>query len=324
MPTTWSRPCCRPCPRPPPEPGIVVSTPGFLPPEVRARLRQVKITPRRASGDRGFGLHASRSRGAGMEFAQYRPYEPGDEPRQVDWKLYARSDRYFVREAERDSPLTLWILVDASASMAQADGARPDWSRLDAARGLAAATMEVALRQGDRFGLALVNGDGLVLQAASAGPRHRNRCLLALGALRAGDGWPSEAALAPLYERIAPLDMVLLVSDGFDEAALRVAERLAAARREVLMVRVLTVEERDFPFEGGHLFRDIEGGGELRGDGAAMRADFLQRFGVARREQTARLAAAGIRQVEYVLDEPLDLPLRRLFAADAHAGTGAS
>lgn len=300
-----------------------MSTPGILAPEVRARLRQLTIAPRLARGDRGFGLHASRSRGAGIEFAQYRPYEPGDEPRQVDWKLYARSDRWFVREAERDSPLTLWILVDASASMAQADGARPDWSRLDAARGLAAASMEIALRQGDRFGLAGVNGEGLTVQAASAGPRHRDRCLLALGALRAGGGWPSPETLAPLHERIAPHDLVLLLTDGFDSAALELAERLAAARREVLVIRVLTVEERDFPFEGGHLFRDLEGGGELGGDGAAMRADFVERFGAARREQTARLAAAGIRQVEYVLDEPLDLPLRRLFSAPGGARTGA-
>ena len=300
-----------------------MSTPALLTPEIRARLRQVTIAPRLAGGDRGFGLHASRSRGAGMEFAQYRPYEPGDEPRQVDWKLYARSDRWFVREAERDSPLTAWIVIDASASMAQADAARPAWTRLDAARSLAAATMEIALRQGDRFGLAAVNADGLALQAAGAGPRQRDRCLLALGALRAGGGWPDVAKLAPLHERIAARDLVLLLTDGFDEAALALAGRLASARREVLVIRVLTVEERDFPFEDGHLFRDVEGGGELHGDGGAMRAEFLRRFGAARREQTARLAAAGIRQVEYVLDEPLDLPLRRLFAGDTRAGAAA-
>ncbi|MEN1940549.1 DUF58 domain-containing protein [Luteimonas sp. MJ246] len=298
-------------------------TPGFLPADVRARLRQIAITPRRARGDRGFGQHASHSRGAGIEFAQYRPYEPGDEPRQVDWKLYARSDRWFVREAERDSPLAIWILIDASASMAQADRARPDWTRLDAARGLAAAAMDIALRQGDRFGLAMVNGEGLAMQAASAGARHRDRCLLALDRLRAGGSWPATGALAPLHGRIAPRDLVLLLTDGFDAEALALGMRLAAAQREVLVIRLLTVEERDFPFERGHVFRDVEAGTELRGDGAAMRADFLQRFGAARREQTARLAAAGIRQVEYVLDESLDLPLRRLFDGSAGAGGGA-
>src|SRR5690606_32372949 len=138
----------------------------------------------------------------------------------------------------------------------------PDWSRLDAARGLAAAILEIALRQGDRFGLATINGDGLSLQAASAGSRNRDRCLLALHALRAGGTWPPDAALAPLCERIASDSLVLLLTDGFDDAALRMAGRMAAARREVLAIRLLTVGERDFPFQGGHLFRDVEGGAE--------------------------------------------------------------
>ena len=126
---------------------------ALIPPEVRARLPELRLGARRAVGDRGIGLHRSRSRGAGLEFAQYRAYEPGDEPRQIDWKLYARSDRFFVREAERESPLTVWLLVDASASMAQADRARPGYSRLDAARGIAACLADLALLQGDRFGL---------------------------------------------------------------------------------------------------------------------------------------------------------------------------
>src|SRR5690606_29961146 len=130
-----------------------------IPPEVCARLRGLRIGSRRAAGGRGFGLHRSRSRGAGMEFVQYRGYEPGDELRRIDWKLYARSDRFFVREAERESPLNIWVLVDTSGSMAQADEQRPEWSRLDAARALAACVFEVALAQGDPFGLALAGKD---------------------------------------------------------------------------------------------------------------------------------------------------------------------
>src|SRR5690606_16502159 len=94
-----------------------------IPADVRSRLKDLRLTARRAIGTQGIGLHHSRSRGAGLEFAQYRAYEPGDELRQIDWKLYARSDRFFVREAERESPLTVWIVLDATASMAQRDGA---------------------------------------------------------------------------------------------------------------------------------------------------------------------------------------------------------
>ena len=96
-------------------------------------------------------------------------------------------------------------------------------------------------------------------------------------------------------------------------ACARLAERLAAARREVLSVQMLTAEERDFPFRGGHRFRDPETGEELLSDGDVVRADFLARFAAARAALASRLAASGIRHVEYVLDEALDLPLRRLF-----------
>ena len=119
------------------------TAPPLIPADVRSRLRGLRLLPQRASGSRGIGLHASRSRGAGLEFAQYRAYEPGDELRQIDWKLYARSDRFFVRESERESPLTVWLLLDASASMAQADQARPEWRRLDAAKSLAACIADV-------------------------------------------------------------------------------------------------------------------------------------------------------------------------------------
>ena len=95
-----------------------MSGPDFIPAAVRARLRDLRLEGRRATGGHGFGQHRSRSRGAGLEFAQYRAYEPGDELRQVDWKLYARSDRFFVRDSERESPLTVWLLLDTTASMA--------------------------------------------------------------------------------------------------------------------------------------------------------------------------------------------------------------
>lgn len=294
-----------------------MSGPDFIPAAVRARLRDLRLEGRRATGGHGFGQHRSRSRGAGLEFAQYRAYEPGDELRQVDWKLYARSDRFFVREAERDSPLTAWVVIDTSASMAQADAARPDWSRLDLARGLAACVIELALRQGDQFGLAAIGGDGLRLVPAGGGPRHRDRCLLELHGLRAGGAWPPEATLRPLWERLGPGHLVLVLGDDFDDASVALMEKLAAARREVMNLQLLTAEERDFPFRGGHRFREPETGQELVGDAPAARAAFLAEFGAARRALHARLAAAGIRSETAWLDEPMDLPLRRLLAPGA-------
>ncbi len=290
-----------------------MTTTGFIPPDVRARLRDLRLAVRSGAGGDGLGQHTSRSRGAGLEFAQYRAYEPGDEPRRIDWKLYARSDRYFVREAERDSPLTVWLIIDATASMQQADAARPGFSKLDAAKGIAACVIDLALRQGDRFGVIALGGVAPLLIPVSSGPRQRDRCLLEFARLSAAGQWPDATSLRPLWERIQPPSLVMLLSDFFDDAASDLATRLAAARREVIAVQLLSAEERDFPFTGGHRFRDPESTNERRVDAAAVRKDYLQRFGAAREQLASRLTASGVRNTVHVLDEPLDAPLRRFF-----------
>jgi uncharacterized protein (DUF58 family) len=290
-----------------------MSFPDLIPADVRARLKDLRLHARRISSGQGIGQHASRSRGAGMEFAQYRAYEPGDEPRQIDWKLYARSDKFFVRESERDSPLNVWILLDATASMAQFDAARPDWSRLQAAKSQAACIIELALRQGDRFGLIAVNNHRMSVVNAGYGLRHRDQCLLALNAVKAEGSWPEEAQCRPIWDRIAANALVILLSDTFDEGAVSLVERLSAARRDVLSIQLLTVEERDFPFKGGYRFRDTETNAELLTDAQETREQFIKKFAQTRKDLAIRLAASGIIHVEYVLDQPLDAPLRRLF-----------
>ena len=114
-----------------------------LPPEVLARLRPLRLQARMGAAAHGHGLHPSAQRGSGLAFSQYRSYEPGDDLRQVDWKLFARSDRYYVREVERESPLVLWVVLDATASMTQADQPRPQRSRLDVAKGIATCALQV-------------------------------------------------------------------------------------------------------------------------------------------------------------------------------------
>lgn len=297
----------------------------WIPADVRARLKSLRLSTRQAGAAQGFGLHSSRMRGAGLEFAQYRSYEPGDEPRQIDWKLYARSDRFFVREAERDAPLSLWLLIDASASMGQSDAARPDWSRLSAACAIAACAIELALRQGETFGMAAIGDGGIAtLVASGAGPRQRDRCLLELSRLRARGGWPAQntgatsaTSLRAVWERVSAGALVLMLSDFFDSAAVELAKRLCAARREVLSVQILCAAERDFAFAGGQLFVDPETGAELLTDAPAARAKFLRAFSAAKNALAHELAAGGIRHTAWVLDEPIDRPLAQFFSTRA-------
>lgn len=289
---------------------------ALIPPATRVHLKALRLSARLTPGGQSFGAHASHNRGAGLEFAQYRAYEPGDEPRHIDWKLYARSDRFFVRDASRDSPLTVWPLIDSSASMAQADEIRPDFRKLDAARALAACIAELAVQQGDNFGLASA-GESIQVLQTGAGSRHRSRLWLALDRLQCGGIWPDAEQLRPLWQVLPARSLIVFLSDGFDDNAVHFIEQLASARSEVLSIQILTAEERDFPFRGGQIFRDPETGAERRVDAPRARTLFLQRFSAARAALAQRMAAAGIRHVEYVLDEPLHLALQRLLGGRA-------
>lgn len=291
-----------------------MSMPALIPPVVHARLRHLRLVSQRVSATQGIGQQASRARGSGLEFAQYRAYEPGDEPRQIDWKLYARSDKFFVRESERDSRLVVWVLLDVSASMAQSDATQPQYTRLQAAKIQAACVVELACRQGDRFGLIAIGDGRLQVVEAGNGARHRDQCLHTLARLQAAGIWPDENATRPVWQRVHASDLALLISDGFDEKALALLERLAAARREVLTIQLLTAEEREFRFPDSRCFVDVESGEQLRTDAPAARAEYLQAFAEARAQFAHRLTSAGIRYAVSYLDEPPDAPLQALFA----------
>ena len=233
--------CCAPC-RSPPEAGDArasrMTVASLIPPELRARLKPLRLDRALLALRAGHRPAREPRRGAGLEFAQYRAYEPGDEPRHIDWKLYARSDRYFVRDAERDSPLTAWLLVDATASMAQADAARP---RVHASstrrRRSRPASPRSRSQQGDSFGLVTVGGERRRLAGGKRTRGIATSCGARSTRSSAGSQLPDEAALRPLLERIAPAALLVILSDGFDETLVALAERLAAARREVLVRR---------------------------------------------------------------------------------------
>lgn len=286
-----------------------MSDTALIPPALRARLAGLRLAARRPAPGRGLGAHASYSRGAGLEFAQYRAYEAGDDLRRVDWKLAARSDRFYVREAERDSALQLMLLVDTTRSMSQADAQGP--SRLAVAARLAACAAALALRQNDAFGL-IAAGSAPIPPAA--GPRQHERLLHALQRLRADADEYAEAALAPLAAAVPAGAIVLVLSDGFDEALLRFCERLAATRHDLRLVQLLASAERDFPYTGMPRLRDPESGRQRSIDARTGREAFLRRFGDAQSALAARCARAGIVRAVHHLDEDVLPALARVCA----------
>jgi uncharacterized protein (DUF58 family) len=283
---------------------------SLIPATLRPYLARLRIAARLPPPPGPLGHNASRQRGQGLEFSQYRAYEHGDEPRHIDWKLFARSDRYFVREAESEAGLAVWVVLDATASMLQADHDAPERGKFSAARALAASTLEIALRQGDRFGLLIVGDRALDWVPLGRGARHRDRCTLALLRAQCRGEWPPLAALRRAWARIDPAAVVVMLGDGFDETSTEFALQLAATRRDVRNIAITSVDERDFALHGAYAFEDPETGERIETDSAQARAGFRQRFAEARAKLDRRLASGGVRHLEYVLDQSLERALR--------------
>ena len=261
-----------------------------------------------------FGGHPSRMQGAGIEFSQYRNYQPGDDLRRVDWKLFARSDRYFVRESEAETSVTIRIVLDASDSMREEeDGV----SKFACARLLAAALAMIAFRQGDAVGLTAVSQGGARAWRADRGRSHLNRLLLALSAIEPGGSWPDWHRLeGPLLA--APAREIVIAITDLNERGneIRAAlEKLSALRHDVRVLHLVGRREMTFDYDPAVTFEELETGRTLDVATGAVRERYLASLSAALRNIDLELGEHRIGCHRIRTDQPLDEALREALSA---------
>lgn len=262
----------------------------LLSPAQLAQTTDFDLVIRHVLAGLGHGIHPGRERGAGVEFSEYRAYTPGDEWRRVDWKLLARADRYYVREAERDSHVAVWLVLDASASMGEASLQHKQVDKLWFARTVLACVAAIAQRQGDAFGLLVCSGGRVQFTPASRGPRQLQRVFAALAKARPEGQLPDADSLRASLHFARMPSMVFAASD-FLELPSPFTQALVRLRQMHHDVRTLTLStraEEDAAFEAGTSYRDPEGAAEVyRFDDAARAA--YQRARGAHMEQVRAL-----------------------------------
>jgi uncharacterized protein (DUF58 family) len=213
------------------------------------------------------GLHRSVHRGGSAEFAEYKEYAPGDDPRTIDWKTVARTGRYFVKRYEETTNRRSMLLLDGSASMKFARGGRS--SKLDVARVLLAGLATLLLRQGDSTGCSVLRDGEETLPIPPKARRGHLEALLTRFARAEGRGVTDLAtALDGVSSRIPSRSLVLLASDLIDDperigSALR---RLAARGHDVVVLQIMEEDELRFPFLGTLRFKDPETGQSVTAD----------------------------------------------------------
>ena len=284
----------------------------LLDPATLARVKDLRLVARTLVDGAVVGLHRQPRAGTGVELEQFRAYQPGDDPRRIDWRAHARSDRLIVRESPVERDVTVRLVVDATASMAHRDGAL---TKLDYARMLAATVAFLALRQGDGVALDVIGAAALDLPPLRR-RRALERLLFTLETLQPGGSWPSWRELGPRLLRPRRRELVVLVTDLWDDdgAVAAALAALRALRHEVLLFHLVGRNELEFPWRGDAAFTDLETGAVVEGDAAALRPAYLaalERWLAGWERRCAELAVAYQR---VPLDRPLELALRDVLA----------
>ena len=258
----------------------------LLPSEAQAQLARRTFPARgRVEGFKS-GSHRSPFLGASTEFAEHREYSPGDDPRDLDWRVFAKQDRYYVKQYVEETNLRATILIDSSASMrfegdaaSSLDGLK--LSKFNYAKHLAAMLALLFVRQGDAVGLIQFDSEIRAHLPASGSKSHLQRILQLLDTATPEHASDAPSALHTVAEKIPRRGIVILVSDLLCDmgSLMRALHHLRHRKHEVIVFQILTEEELTFPYKDAVQFRDLEAiSDDIDLDPSMIRKEYLSQF----------------------------------------------
>ena len=280
----------------------------FLDPAALMAIRNLELRARSVVEGFWHGLHRSPYHGFSVEFTEYRPYAPGDDPRYLDWKLVGRTDRYYIKKFEDETNLRCHLLVDNSRSMTFGSGS---YAKAAYANTFAATLAYFLSQQGDAVGLMTFDETVREYLPARNRPGHLRQLMLALEKAPGGAGTDVSAPLKRMAELVRKRAMIVLVSDLLApvESLERSLAMLTASGHEVLIFHVADRAEIAFDFAAPARFLDLETGNDLFLEPSVARAEYT-------RQREAHLAGIraicerlGIAHHRLMTDEPLELAL---------------
>lgn len=280
--------------------------PSLIDPAALMRIRSLELRARVVVEGLWRGLHRSPYHGFSVEFTEYRPYVKGDDPRHIDWKVAARTDRHYIKKYEDETNLRCQLLLDQSRSMAY--GSREGLTKADYAATLAATLAMFLMKQGDAVGLTTF-GEHLMEHIPPRNrPGHLRRLLVELEKPSELQGTSLHTSLQSLAELLRRRGLIVLISDLLapTEQLERQLSQLAVQGHDVALFHILDRNELDFQFPEAAQFRGMEGGSQLFVNPAAARASYLQRHNAHLAQVRQICARHRINYRQAVTDLPLD------------------
>lgn len=283
-------------------------TASFIDPNALMRIKNLELRAKVVVEGFFAGLHHSPHHGFSVEFTEYRQYTPGDDLRYLDWRLFARSDRYYVKRFEDETNLRCHLLVDMSRSMGFRSIA---YDKAEYARTAAATLAYFLSTQRDAVGLVTFDEKIVEYLPARHRPGHMHRLMLCLEHALAGADTNLEVPIEQIARTVTKRGVIVLISDLLAPIT-TLATNLGYLRsrgHEVVLLRVLDPAEIDFTFDAPSLFFDMESGQNRYVDPQTARQEYLRRF----QQHTASIKQTcgdlGIDFYQFRTDRPLELAL---------------
>ncbi|MGB5555897.1 MAG: DUF58 domain-containing protein [Flavobacteriaceae bacterium] len=250
------------------------------------------------------GFNQSRRVGPGLEFSQYRGYEPGDDMRLLDWKMLARSGRYYIKQSEIDTHITVKFIIDASSSMQHEEAGL---TKMDFVKVLVASLAFLSQKQGDAVGLYALNDQKLYTVHPTVQNQHFKKVLHELIQITPDGKWPSPAmALEALHDR-GQKELVFFITDFYEQndELISLVKSLKTARNEVVVFHIMGQHELDFDYQGHLIFEDLESGSRVKVNAKEAQKTYLDTLGRAMAGTKDALLAKAIGYQLFSMGDPL-------------------
>lgn len=285
----------------------------YLDPKILAKLERLDLKARLIVEGFISGLHKSPFHGFSVEFAQHREYTPGDDLRRIDWKVYARSDRHYIKEYEEETNLVCYVLLDISESMRYASG---EVSKLEYGSYIAASLVYLMLNQRDSVGLALFDTKVRRFICDSSNPGHRRELIDALEDIKPEGRTDLGEVLQYMAGQVRRRGMLIIISDLLTDPdrLLTGLKHVRHRRHEVIVFHVLDQDELTFPFQQLTLFKGMEGYPQLFAEPRALRDQYLRELEAFCTRVRDECIANRIDYTRLSTADPLDVALSSYLA----------
>jgi uncharacterized protein (DUF58 family) len=288
----------------------------YLDPRTLARLEGLELRARLIVEGYVSGVHRSPFHGFSIEFAEHREYVPGDDLRHVDWKVFGKTDKVYLKQYEEETNLVSYLLLDTSESM-QYRSEGTALSKLEYAQCVAASLSYLVLQQQDSVGLVTFDNEVRALVRASSNPSHLRQLLHVMEQTVPQRKTSTGPIFHDLAERLKKRGIVIILSDLFDDVNSMLAglKHFRHRRHEVIVFHVLDPAEIDFPFQRTTLFKGLEQLPEVLTDPRSLRKAYLEEFAAFVRQVKQGCRAQRVDYVQLRTDQPLDVALSSYLAS---------